>query len=250
MDLKGAAQRLGVHYQTAYRWVREGALPASKIGTTYHISDVELERFARRRSEPAPPPRTSQVRSWKLQADRLFALLRDGDELACRGLVDRLRAGGVPPLALCQDLFAPALACIGDEWVAGRLSVGHEHRASAICERLLARVAVHPSGRPRGQAVVCTPPGEQHGLPATMAAIVLRADRWHVHHLGTEVPRHDLEDMVRTLAADIVVLSTVNPPARPRAELLADSVRQAGCRAMVGGAGQSLRTLVAEARAR
>jgi excisionase family DNA binding protein len=33
MDLESAAAVLGVHYQTAYRWVRTGVLPVAKVGT-------------------------------------------------------------------------------------------------------------------------------------------------------------------------------------------------------------------------
>ena len=32
MGLRDAAGALGVHYQTAYAWVRQGLLPARKIG--------------------------------------------------------------------------------------------------------------------------------------------------------------------------------------------------------------------------
>jgi excisionase family DNA binding protein len=49
MNLKTAARRLGVHYQTAYRWVRSGQLVAVKIGAGYEISDAALERFLARR---------------------------------------------------------------------------------------------------------------------------------------------------------------------------------------------------------
>jgi excisionase family DNA binding protein len=45
VNLKTAARRLGVHYQTAYRWVRSGALVAVKVGNTYEISEAALERF-------------------------------------------------------------------------------------------------------------------------------------------------------------------------------------------------------------
>ena len=38
MNLKTAALRLGVHYQTAYRWVRSGQLVAVKVGAGYEIS--------------------------------------------------------------------------------------------------------------------------------------------------------------------------------------------------------------------
>jgi excisionase family DNA binding protein len=45
MNLKTAASRLAVHYQTAYKLVRSGALPAVKIGGTYEISEAALERY-------------------------------------------------------------------------------------------------------------------------------------------------------------------------------------------------------------
>ncbi len=49
MNLKAAAQRLGVHYQTAYKWVRSGALVAVRVGSGYEISEAALERFVARR---------------------------------------------------------------------------------------------------------------------------------------------------------------------------------------------------------
>ena len=68
MNLKSAARQLGVHYQTAYRWVRSGQLVAVKVGAGYEISDAALTRFEAQRTalerlpEPtvdtaAPPPR-------------------------------------------------------------------------------------------------------------------------------------------------------------------------------------------------
>src|SRR5690242_6706789 len=90
VDLRTAADRLGVHYQTAYRWVREGTLPAVKRGTTYDVDERSLARFQAARAEPSPPPAKSHVRSWDHQVDRLYPLLITGDELGARGVVDRL----------------------------------------------------------------------------------------------------------------------------------------------------------------
>jgi methanogenic corrinoid protein MtbC1 len=151
-------------------------------------------------------------------------------------------------MVLCEELMTPTLARIGDEWACGQTSVAQEHRASAICERLLARIAVHPRGRPRGVAVICTPTGEQHGLPATMAAVVLRADRWQVHHLGTEVPIRDLIELLRSTEADIGVVSVTNLSAKAEAVQMADAIRQVGVRPLLGAPGKSLRDLLAEAR--
>ena len=78
-----------------------------------------------------------------------------------------------------------------EKWARGEVSIAVEHRAAAICERLIAVRAHQPQGRPRGIAVVSPPPGERHGLPSLMAAACLRDDRWLVHHLaqGGQQPR-------------------------------------------------------------
>jgi excisionase family DNA binding protein len=45
MNLKTAASRLSIHYQTAYKLVRAGSLAAVKIGGTYEISEAALARY-------------------------------------------------------------------------------------------------------------------------------------------------------------------------------------------------------------
>lgn len=50
MNLKEAAHRLGVHYQTAYKWVRRGELQAIRVGGRYDVSDAAIERFHAQRS--------------------------------------------------------------------------------------------------------------------------------------------------------------------------------------------------------
>ena len=248
MDLQSAADRLGVHYQTAYRWVREGALRAVKIGSAYEVAESEVERFLTARAKPVPPPQRTRVRDWQAQCERLHRLLVDGDELNARQLVDRLLEGSVEPLDLCERLFAPVLVRIGEEWRQGEVSVAEEHRASNICQRLLARMAQHPRGRPRGVVVVATPPGEEHGLPAAMATIVLRADRWQVHHLGTEVPVDDLADLVNDVHADLVVLSTANTEFEVALDAALAALERTRSRVLVGRPGMSLRQLLDDAR--
>jgi excisionase family DNA binding protein/PAS domain S-box-containing protein len=45
VNLKEAAARLGVHYQTAYRWVRAGELTAVRVGARYEVSDAAIHQF-------------------------------------------------------------------------------------------------------------------------------------------------------------------------------------------------------------
>jgi excisionase family DNA binding protein len=50
VNLKTAAQRLGVHYQTAYRWVRSGQLVAVKVGAGYEVSESAIARLQAQRA--------------------------------------------------------------------------------------------------------------------------------------------------------------------------------------------------------
>ena len=162
MQLREAADVLGVHYQTAYGWVRQGVLPARKTARGYEVSDDDVSALAARRASGTAPRPQIRVRDWTAQADRLYAAIVSGDETQARHLFDRL-ARGVPLTDLCERVVAPALSRIGEDWAAGQLTIGTEHRASAICERLIAARTHQPQGRPRGVAVTATPPGNGTG---------------------------------------------------------------------------------------
>jgi len=249
LSLAEAAEALGVHYQTAYRWVREGALAAVKVGGVYEVDRGALDALLQRRSEPSPPPAVRRVRDWGPLVQRLFRQLVAGDEMPARALVTGLVDEGVKVTTVCQRLIAPALRRIGDEWMEGRLSIAAEHRASAICERLLGGLTLMPAGRPRGVAIVCCPPSETHHLPSSMATAALREDRWRVHHLGMDLPIVEIVAMAERESADLVVISYSWPGVAGEAAATAAAVEAAGIRALVGGPGGSLDALLSEARA-
>jgi MerR family transcriptional regulator, light-induced transcriptional regulator len=207
MQLREAAEALGVHYQTAYGWVRQGVLPARKSGRGYEVSDSDVSALAERRASGAAPRAEVRVRDWPVQAARLHDAIVSGDETLARHGFDRL-AQGVPLIDLCERVITPALRRVGEEWAAGQVTIAAEHRASAICERLIASRAQQPPGRPRGIAVTATPPGERHGLPGLMAAACLREDRWLVHHLATDLPVAEVIGLAHQVGADLVVLSS------------------------------------------
>ena len=55
MQLRDAAEMLGVHYQTAYAWVRQGVLPARKTGRGYDVSEGDISALAARRASGTAP---------------------------------------------------------------------------------------------------------------------------------------------------------------------------------------------------
>jgi excisionase family DNA binding protein len=253
MQLRDAADVLGVHYQTAYGWVRQGVLPARKAGRGYEVSERDVTALARRRAAGTAPRPEVRVRDWAAQAGRLHAAIVAGDEALARRLTDRL-ARGVPLAELCEHVIAPALHRVGEEWAAGEVTIAAEHRASAICERLIAARMSQPAGRPRGVAVVTTPPGERHGLPALMAAAALREDRWLVHHLAADLPVAEVTGLARRAGAGLAVLSSATDRTASRAAAAAREIMLSapGLHALAGRPGDTLgllRRLAREAAA-
>ena len=79
MNLKQAARRLGVHYQTAYRYVRSGRLAAVRVGATYEIAEHAIEQFIAQTEAAQRSPRVLE------QPESLAAL-------GTRGLLHDARA--------------------------------------------------------------------------------------------------------------------------------------------------------------
>jgi methanogenic corrinoid protein MtbC1 len=244
MQLRDAADTLGVHYQTAYGWVRQGRLPARKTPHGYEVSEGDVLELAARRAAGVEPPREVNVRDWAAQAYRLYEALVAGDETSALRDFARL-ATGAPLTELCDLVVAPALRRVGTAWAAGELSIATEHRASAICERLVAARLHQPRGRPRGVALATTPPGERHGLPAMMAAACLREDHWQVHHLAADLPAEEVVNLAGETGASLIVLSaaTTNAVRAGGREARQIRVRLPEVRVLTGRPGDTLSRL-------
>src|SRR6201990_1106051 len=107
MQLRDAAEMLGVHYQTAYAWVRQGVLPARKTGRGYEVSEGDVSALAARRASGTAPRAQIRVRDWMAQADRLHAAIMSGDETTARHVFDRLPPGRPPAAPRRRGLRPP-----------------------------------------------------------------------------------------------------------------------------------------------
>lgn len=215
LTLQEAADRLKVHYMTAYRWVRRGELPAIKAGGRLRVRVGDLGSFLRAREVEVALPGPSAGRTdWGLHLGRLHRLLLAGDAVEAGSLVRRVIADGATGGEVYLQLIAPALQMLGEDWACGSISVAEEHRGTEIAAGIMARMAelFRRRGRSRGIAVTLTPPGEQHGLAAAMAADFLRGAGYDVHHLGPEVPPEDLARFLELVPADVVCLSVSRSP--------------------------------------
>lgn len=248
INLQAAARELGVHYQTAYKWVRSGELPAAMIMGSYSLDPGAVARFAERRARPVSP-RTRRPRAGlAVLSKRVHDHLAAGEERQAARLISGLLEGGVSMTAVAQDVLVPALRDIGVEWRAGRLDISIEHRASAIVDRILGQRYPNLRGRRRGAVVVAALSGDRHVLPTTLAAISLRDDNWLVHHLGADLPPEELMRFCQEEHVDLVVLTVTVSKLHRSATRTAEQLEGLGLRALVGGPGRTLDELQRLAR--
>lgn len=239
--LNEVAERLGVHYMTAYRYVRTGRLVARQRGSQWLVNGDELVRFERSgRSDTGPvvPPTPHSRQS---AVERLAARLIAGDEGGSWLIVEELQVGGASPRVVYLELFGPAMRKIGERWAAGVITVADEHRASVVMHRLVGRMG--PQFRRRGPRigaiVVGAPSGELHGLPVALAADLLRSAGFEVIDLGADVPAEAFvasAQAVDDLAA--VAISVTAKSHRLSAAAAVHALRESGVSApiVIGGA--------------
>ena len=239
LTLQEAADRLKVHYMTAYRWVRRGDLQAFKAGGRLRVRLDDVEGFVRRRRVDVALPHPTGRTTWPVHVERLFGLLLDGRAMEAGGLVRKVVADGAPAGDVYLNLVTPALYRVGDAWAAGKISVAQEHRASEICSAVLARTgeAFRRRGPSRGTVATVTPPDELHGLGAVMVADFLRGGGYDVHHLGTNVPYRDLALFLQVVPCDVLCVSVTTTGYPATYESLVRTLGGGPGKVVVGGQG-------------
>lgn len=218
-----------MHYMTAYRYVRLGLLPAVQQGGAWAIRPADVEAFGRRAAHR--PPGGAGRRRASVIRDRLLGCLLAGDEASAWSVLDRALGTGYSPTEVYLQLLAPALRTIGEGWERGSLSVGEEHRASAVAARLVGRLG--PSfarrGRHLGTVVLGAAPGDPHALPVALLADIVRSHGYRVIDLGGNVP---VESFTAAAIGDRVVAVGV-------------SISDVGCLPAAAAAVNAVRTVTA-----
>jgi MerR family transcriptional regulator, light-induced transcriptional regulator len=211
IGLRDAADELGVHYMTAYRYVRSGRLPATKVGGEWVIERDDLTELLDR---PARPGRVADAVPRTVHRERLEARLIAGDEPGAWGVLEAACASGATPSEVLGGLISPALASIGSRWAAGELSIADEHRASAVAHRLIARLGPRFTrpGRRRGRVVLGSAPGDQHSLPTAILSDLLRGAGLEVVDLGADCPSGSFVDAADVVGRPCVVGVCVTAP--------------------------------------
>lgn len=199
LTLREAADALGVHYMTAYKYVRTGRLRAEQHGTEWRIDPAEVEQLrnpAARRSARSGQQHRSARGVTRL---RLESRLLAADEPGAWAVVESALAAGASPTDVHLELLGPALVDVGEQWADGTLTIADEHRASAVAARIVGRLGPRfvRRGRRRGTILVGMVEGEHHSLPGAMLVDLLRAAGFAAVDLGASTPPATFVDAAR-----------------------------------------------------
>ena len=242
LGLQEVADRLGVHYMTAYRYVRTGRLPATRIGAQWWVDPHDLRAVGEGSMVAGRSRTVTRKASRATAARRLEDRFIAGDEPGAWAIVESRLGSGSEPDDVLLDGLGQAMRSVGEGWEAGDYTVDDEHRASGVATRVVARLGARftTRGPKRGSVILGTPPHELHGLPTAMAANFLRGRGFDVVDLGANVPDDAFGNAVTKtpkVVAVAVAVTTGNHDRAVRAIVRAVHKVSPGLPVLVGGAG-------------
>lgn len=188
----------------------KGVLKSSKVGRQvyYSFSDPDIARVAL--SLIAPVMVEERTVDFGEDTTRLFSRAAcQGDEATCTEMVDGLLRTDQGMVMIYSKLFAEAMQMIGQWWLVKAIDEGQEHLASAIIERLMARVLHFAApARPGANRVVlgCSQ-GNWHSIGIRMISDVMRLAGWRTFYLGANVPHASFVAAVKEHKPQAVMVS-------------------------------------------
>jgi len=214
---KQVARAIGVSESTLKRWCDDGLIPMTKtVGGHRRIEVAAVIKFLRETGRQVVEPEllnlpvTAGKTEWTLirAVDRLVASLVSGEESVVRQIVFDLLLADHSVTAIFDDVLAPALHRIGEQWSCGEVAVYQERRACEICMRCLHELRASTTvADDQPLAVGATVEADIYTLPLTMSEVVLRNVGWKTTLLGTNLPFDTLCEAIETARPRLFWLS-------------------------------------------
>ena len=219
LTLRQAAAELGVVYITAYRYVTNGQLLATKVGGVWRVTRHDLDEFissaAERKNRRHELPDARRTGNYVVELERC---LSNGDSAGAWMVLGRSINAGASVEHVLLEIVVPVMSTIGTRWADGEIDIAVEHQASAIMTKLVGRLSERAVrvGRHRGSVLIGGPTGERHALVLSILSCLLSLQGWDVLDLGPDTPAsafvHAAQRMDRLVAIGVSVTSTESFP--------------------------------------
>lgn len=140
-----------------------------------------------------------------------------------------------------EQIIQPSMYEVGNLWARGAITVGQEHLATAITQRVMSVFypLILELPRQRGTIIVTASPGELHEIGPRILADLIELNGWDVCYTGANTPVGSIVDLVERTQATCLCISTSLASGLPVvAQLIRDVRAAAGAAAphmLVGG---------------
>jgi excisionase family DNA binding protein len=242
LTTKQAARLIQVHESSIKRWCSQDELAFTLTDGGHRRIELDvLMVFARSRDLPCKLAEFSpnEGEAWLAMRDaeskgnfeslRRLALawIQAPSSFRVTRLMHFCLEQGLALSTLFDALIAPVLHRIGEDWKAGNLEIGEEHRITEVFRDVLYEIrSLSMTSKAQASrdsiAVVGCSEGNQHDLGAQVIRILLEQRGWQVIYLGANVPALDFATLQARHRARIVCISFVPPSIVSDAERMAD----------------------------
>ncbi len=144
----------------------DDAVAGRQIGSVAELPSEELERLVREDEASRPPvPITPQRPDRSEEVGAAVSLIRAMDGPGLDALLRR-RLAALGVAAFLDELIAPLLRRVGDEWHVGRMTIAQEHLSSSVVRQVLMSIVATPMhvGPADTRVLIATTSGDQHEL--------------------------------------------------------------------------------------
>jgi len=234
LSIAAVERDTGLSKDTLRVWERRYGFPAptrDALGErAYPLAQVEKLRLIKRLLDAGHRPgRVVPLPPGELQALVSSGVSRGGAEAATGSgelppQLDRIRAHDTRGLRneltwllarsgvahFVVDVVVPLNTAVGDAWMRGQMEIFEEHLYTDAVQRVLRQAIAalpEPPGDGRPRVLLCTLPGEPHGLGLLMAEAMFALEGCECVSLGVQTPPRDIALATAALRADIVGLS-------------------------------------------
>lgn len=188
----------------------KGLVKANKVGRQvyYSLGGPSVESALLQFVEQTSPEAMPRVHLEEISKQYARAAV-SGDEAHCTRMVDQLIRQGVPLVRIYHQVLGDGMGFVGKWYEVEAIDVGQEHIASAITERMMARV-VHFAPPIRNAAQTCLigcVAGNWHSIGPRMISDYLRLCGWKAIYLGANVPTSSFGTAIKEHKPDLVLLS-------------------------------------------
>lgn len=109
-----------------------------------------------------------------------------------------------------EEIILPVMYNIGNKWSNGEITVGQEHTATSICQRVMSMHydKILSTCSPKKSVIVAISPKELHQVGARMLADILELNNINVHFLDSNLTAEKISTIIDNESIKDIIIST------------------------------------------